>query len=403
MTTSCPRISHALSPLAQRIAAGVAALALSACASEDGREETTGGAATSVATTATSTTGTSLTGSTSGSTASGSGSATTTDDGSSTSATDSSGGSSTTADPSGSTTATGSTSSTTSNTGSSTTEPGSTGSTTIRLDLGIPGTDSGTATDGTSNVCRKVDVVFAIDASGSMQGVVQDLQVAVNSWVQSLLNEVGEGGIDDFHLAVIDGCDQSPFFHDTNETSGSCGFSTGRNYMISSSANLGTEFTCVSNTRDSNWMGQPDTCSGDNDDENMATAASKAVSFPAATTENAGFLRDDAVLVVVAVTNEDEGSAGGFGTDTQEVYDRLIAAKNDPNNVVFIGIGGKPSLGLCFAYGETTVAARKLEELTGRFGDRGLFYNLCNENLADALDQALGLIDSACDEFVPPG
>jgi hypothetical protein len=89
-----------------------------------------------------------------------------------------------------------------------------------KLDVGVM------ASTGELAPCLKVDVILAVDASSSMDGVIQDLQDSFNGWVGSLLANVGEGGIEDFQLAVIDGCDLSPFFHDTNDNSGACNFST---------------------------------------------------------------------------------------------------------------------------------------------------------------------------------
>jgi hypothetical protein len=265
-----------------------------------------------------------------------------------------------------------------------------------KLDVGAMGTT------GAQEPCRKVDVILAVDASSSMEGVIEDLQGTFNGWVGDLLTEVGDDGIEDFQLAVIDGCDESPYFHDTNDSTGACNFSTGANFMVSDSAALGAEFTCVSDTRSSSYMAMPDACDGDNDDEDMAAAAAAAVTFPAESTQNTGFLRDDAVLFVVAITNEDEG---GFpsGANPQMIHDALVNAKGgEVNNVVFLGVG---AASVCFAYGEFTVAAAQLEALAGLFeaDSRGVFYDLCQENLVGAFDEAIQLVDSACDDFVPEG
>jgi hypothetical protein len=264
------------------------------------------------------------------------------------------------------------------------------------FDVGVGGTT------GELAPCLKVDVILAVDSSSSMDGVIEDLQASFNGWVGSLLANVGDGGIEDFQLAVIDGCDVSPYFHDTHDANGACAFSTGANYMVSSSPTLGAEFTCVSDTQVSNYGAIADACSGDEDDENMAGAAAAAVTFPAVMNENAGFLRDDAVLFVVAVTNEDEGGSPSF-INPQALHDALVAAKGgEVNNVVFLGIAGSE---LCLAYGEFTVPAPQMEALAGLFAadGRGLFYDLCTQNVAPAFDMAIDLVDSACDNFVPEG
>lgn len=249
--------------------------------------------------------------------------------------------------------------------------------------------------------CLKVDVILAVDASSSMDGVIEDLQGSFNGWVGSLLQDVGDGGIEDFQLAVIDGCDLSPYYHDTNDNSGACNFSTGGNYMVSSSPTLGAEFTCVSDTQTSNHS-TPDACTGDEDDESPAQAAADAVTFPASTGENVGFLRDDAILFVVAVTNEDEGGSPSF-INAQALHDQLVQAKGgEPNNVVFLGIAGSE---ICLAYGAFTTPAPQMEATASLFAadGRGVFYDLCTQNIAPAFDQAIALVDTACDNFVPEG
>jgi hypothetical protein len=266
-----------------------------------------------------------------------------------------------------------------------------------KLDVGVMET-----TGAQQEPCRKVDVILAVDASSSMEGVIEDLQGTFNGWVGDLLMNVGDGGIDDFQLAVIDGCDESPYFHDTNSGTGACNFSTGANFMVSDSPALGAEFTCVSDTRSSDYGATPDACDGDNDDEDMAGAAAAAVTFPAESTENAGFLRPDAVLFVVAITNEDEG---GFpsAANPQMIHDALVNAKGgEVNNVVFLGVGADS---VCFVYGEFAAAATQLQALSGLFeaDGRGVFYDLCSGNLIGAFDEAISLVDSACDDFVPEG
>jgi hypothetical protein len=265
-----------------------------------------------------------------------------------------------------------------------------------KLDVNVVGTT------GEQEPCRKVDVILAVDASSSMDGVIEDLQSTFNGWVGDLLNEVGDGGIEDFQLAVIDGCAASPYFHDTHEVDGACNFSTGANFMVSDSATLGAEFTCVSDVRNSNYMATADDCSGDEDDEDMGAAAAAAITFPAESTQNAGFLRDDAVLFVVVITNEDEGGVPS-SANVQMIHDALVNAKGgEVNNVVFLGVGAE---GVCFAYGEFAAPATRLEDLAGLFAadGRGVFYDLCQENLVNAFGEAIELVDSACDEFVPEG
>ena len=248
--------------------------------------------------------------------------------------------------------------------------------------------------------CRKVDVILAVDNSGSMQEEIAALQGPVfNSLPQQLL-AVGNG-LDDFQLAVIDACPKPPYFHDTGK-GGACNYSTGSNYMISESQNLKGEFECVMNLSAQGYMGIANSCedSGDNkdDDEQPALSAAKAVSPPAVGAQNGGFLRDDAVLFVVAITDEDEEGLEG---SPQEIAQRFIDAKSgDINDVVFLGIGGKS---ICNGPYGSALNATILGSVAQIFENagRGLHWDLCAGDLPSAFAAGIALVDGACKDFIP--
>jgi hypothetical protein len=141
-------------------------------------------------------------------------------------------------------------------------------------------------------------------------------------------------------------------------------------------------------------------CSGDNDDEQPANTAADAVSEPARSNQNAGFVRDDAVLFVVAITDEDEQPVPD--QSAQEIMDKIVAAKGTVNNVVFLGIGGGSD---CEGPYGSAEDADRLREVSMLFAaaNRGVFWDLCQGNLEMAFQAALEVVDSACIEFDPPG
>lgn len=265
----------------------------------------------------------------------------------------------------------------------------------LKFDVGPGGSSS---TGGPADAgCKRVDVVLSIDNSSSMQEEIAALAGPVfDSFPQALL-DVGNG-LDDFQLAVIDACNNPPYLHDTG-AGGACNYSTGANYMSSASPTLLDEYHCVTELTQTGYMGMPDQCSGDNDDEQPANTAADAVSPPAAA-ENAGFVRADAVLFVVAITDEDEQPVPD--QSAQEIMDKLVAAKGTVDNVVFLGIGG--GSGCEGPYGSADDAVR-LREVATLFqaADRGLFWDLCQGDLEMAFQAALAVVDSACIEFDPPG
>ncbi len=271
---------------------------------------------------------------------------------------------------------------------------------TERFDVG-GGETTGTTDNPGGEACKKVDVILAVDNSGSMQEEIDVLRGPVFDSLPQQLLDVGNG-IDDFHLAVIDACPKPAHYHDHGQ-GGACDYSTGKNFMSSNSQDLTAEFQCVTDLSTSGYMNMPDTCedSGDlkDDDEQPALTASDSVNPANVGAANADFLRGDAVLFVVAITDEDEEL---LGTDVDAIAQQIIAAKGDIKRVVFLGIAGASD---CMGEYGGAIPANNLQEITGIFtaADRGLFWDLCQGDLEGAFAAGIEVLDSACDEFVPPG
>lgn len=102
---------------------------------------------------------------------------------------------------------------------------------------------------------------------------------------------------------------------------------------------------------------------------------------------NESFLRSDAVLVVIAITDEDEQPTPD--NTAKQVYDRLVSVKGgDVKRMVFLGIGGASK---CSGVYGSAIEARKLKEITALFeaADRGVCWDLCGGKLEDGLAKAL--------------
>jgi hypothetical protein len=141
-------------------------------------------------------------------------------------------------------------------------------------------------------------------------------------------------------------------------------------------------------------------CSGSSDDEQPASAAAASLEPPWLDGPNSGFSREDALLVVVAITDEDEQPTGSAST-AQQVYDRLVAAKGgDVRRIVFLGIGGGSD---CEGVYGSADHAFKLIEITDLFiaQGRGVWWDLCAGRLEDGLEEAFAVIDTACNELPP--
>lgn len=260
----------------------------------------------------------------------------------------------------------------------------------------FPSTSFGETTFG-DETCRKVDVIFAIDNSGSMAEEIAALTGPVFDSFPAALLDVGNG-IDDFHLAVMDACPNPAYYHNYG-AGGACNFSTGANYMVSTSSALTTEYACVTQLTLDGYNGEADLCNTDNDeDEQPARAASSSLAPDPVAGANAGFLRSDALLLVVAITDEDEELFGGYTVD--QVTQQIIDAKGTIDEVIFLGIAGATD---CEGPYGGALAAPNMQAIAAPFvaAQRGLFWDLCQGDLETAFQQAIAIVDGVCNEVVP--
>ena len=115
---------------------------------------------------------------------------------------------------------------------------------------------------------------------------------------------------------------------------------------------------------------------------------------------NAGFLRDDALLVVAIIDNTlDEQSL----SSAYSQYDKVIAAKKDPNAVVMLAITGFPpkegeplNPNCIYDYNDHQAWRTLLEMFPYHL--RG---DACADSYVSFFDGAVSMIDEACGSFVP--
>lgn len=272
----------------------------------------------------------------------------------------------------------------------------------------------GSAADG----CKRVDLVISLDNSGSMQEEKEAMVDTVFPAMASRLLEIG-GGLEDYRVGIFDACPSPARFHTCDASGDDCGFSSGASWMSSASPDLAGEFSCAADIPSEDANPCPPSsefeCVGDSrdDDEQPALAAVASLEAPesAAGGFNEGFRREDALLVAIAITDEDEQLCGldcDSGSDNQtldpaDLYDRYVAAVGgDVKRMVFLGVGGGSGGCSQGAYGGAQDASA-LRELTDRFvaEDRGIYWDLCQGSLEDGLDEAMQIIEEACDELPP--
>ncbi len=258
--------------------------------------------------------------------------------------------------------------------------------------------------------CDHVDLLFAIDASFSMQEEITALSGTVFPELARRLEELGQGSLQDFRIGVIDACPNPATLHtvsndrDAEDNPIDCAFESGQPWMDSTSSNLENEFGCVTNMYTDDFETvclDPKTTPGgvSDQDERPAYAAWSALTDPNASGANAGFLRDNALLVVVAITDEDEELGLDLPdqtNDPQVIFDNLVSIKGDVKDMVFLGIGGQ---GGCEEgeYG-TALDAFNLKSVTDMFiaEDRGVYWDLCSGRLEDGITEAMNVISKGC-------
>lgn len=272
--------------------------------------------------------------------------------------------------------------------------------------------DNDPCDDTSDAACKHLDVVIAVDASSSMDEEMAAMQDEIfggpNGFANALLDI--SGGVEDYRVGTHSACPSPPVFSTTGEPDGpndqdngtiNCDFASGKSWIEGDQSRdadeVISEFECVGRIdrveNPTNGVTAGD-CDGDSDDEQPASAAIAALAPDA----NPGFLRNDAVLVVVALTDEDEQPDDG--ASAAELYDALVARKGNVNNMVFLGIGGGSS---CSGVYGTADDAQKLHNLTNLFIDqeRGVWHDLCVGRLGDGLSAAIDVIENACDDFNP--
>ncbi len=296
--------------------------------------------------------------------------------------------------------------------------------------------------DGTPVGCQgKIDLLFVISRSGLMESRQAQLVKAFPKFIETI-----EAKFDDFdyHIMVIDGDDEWGSYHCTNDcpvldckigdkcceintvppeefgkpccgvpeaypcgyldvlpdcelTMGAgtlfpagdhasnklCPIDGGRRYMVKGQTDLEGTFACVGKVG-INGRGQLG--------EALTAAMQKSINDPGGC--NAGFLRNDALLMVTFIqTNPDEGGGGldseGYAQDWAKAV--LDAKHGDPESVVM----------LTFAYPNWDVWD-EIYKLVKMFP-----YNKVDDTGSDdygtAFAEAASLVETACAGYVAPG
>lgn len=277
--------------------------------------------------------------------------------------------------------------------------------------------DVGMGGDGGPSVaagCDKVDLLFVIDNSESMVDEQDNLIAAVPGFVEAI-EDLDD--IEGYHVGIVstDAYARQPeecrrvgaLITQTggaNSSGAACGPWTEGRFMTEQD-DIGDGFRCAA------AIGT----AGDGN-ERPIDATLTAVS-PLLNQEDAcndGFIRPDALLVVVIITDEEDDHemlgpleiAGSEG-DPDEWFERLVDLKGGvEQNVAVLALLGHEKPNACpdFQWDQFNGAeiANRLIEFTQMF-PAGAYGDVCASNYDQFFSDAVGQVQTACDNFIPQG
>ncbi len=260
-----------------------------------------------------------------------------------------------------------------------------------------------------AQACDKMDIVFVIDDSGSMELEQANLALNFPKFIE-VLDMVGNL---DYRVAVTTtGRDYAwtttsplgPLPMDQNGNNGAlmqrCDMT--RPWVESTDATRKATFACAAEV----GVGGPSK-------EMPLGVVKQAFGDRVTDGTNSGFLRDDALLAIVVLTDEDDCSyeqsvSLGFtdnlcDSDMEPVstyVSFLDGVKGDRGRwavAVIAGLGP----GSCSSDFGTAAEATRLKDFVSQTGANGVTSSICDGDLAPALAAALDTFDTACQSFPP--
>ncbi|MBL8624785.1 MAG: hypothetical protein JNK64_25985 [Myxococcales bacterium] len=282
------------------------------------------------------------------------------------------------------------------------------------------GFDNDSNTPPVTEECRKMDLIFVIDDSGSMQE--EQTNLASNfPMFASLLNSytISTGETLDYRAAItttgitanitiqppmVPGFPpfppiQQPQTGLDGKFKQSCGMT--RPWLERTDPNMATTFACNANV----GTGGP-----------AIEMPLRASQLAATLATNPGFLREDALLGIVILTDEDDCSRtsttfttagdncatnGDTGLEMpSEIIATLDQVKGERGRWAAAIIAGQTSCSSSFGMAEEGIRLKQFQQAAGT---NVIYGDICAGNLAPALQQALESFQAACENFPPIG
>ena len=288
-----------------------------------------------------------------------------------------------------------------------------------RADAGDPGGDGGG--DPVDDSCRRMDILFVIDDSISMAQEQRNLVENFPGFIRVLdAYRTSAGTPLDYHVAVTTtgrtydkflrsgGMDYPNGHADGADGALQQGCGMNRRWLERTDPDVSGTFACIAEV----GIGGPT-------DEMPLATTRLALSEPA----NAGFVREDALLAIVVLTDEDDCSTSGTrftvdgsipaGTGGACIPGRpvelspiadtlgfLDGLKGDPGRWALAVIAGPGPTACSSSFGDAQPATRLLD-LVARKQPNASFSSVCEGDLTRGLADAIATFDRACQTFPP--
>ncbi len=273
--------------------------------------------------------------------------------------------------------------------------------------------------------CERMDILFVIDDSISMAQEQSNLVANFPGFIQVLDDYRVDGDrLLDYRVAVTTTGRTYDKFLRTSGQDFPNGSATGadgalamdcgmmRPWLERTDPDVPGTFSCIAEV----GIGGPT-------DEMPLACTELALSDRIADGTNAGFLREDALLAIVVLTDEDDCSTTGetFTTDANvppapdgactpgrpveltdvgDTISFLDELKGNPGRWALAAIAG-PGPETCSSSFGDAIPAHRLLDLVDRKQPRASFSSLCQGDLTGALADALATFDEACQSFPP--
>ncbi len=283
------------------------------------------------------------------------------------------------------------------------------------------GTGPGDGTGGEMG-CKKVDLLFVVDDSASMYEEQNKLTAAFPDFMATIDQELVQEKDIDYHVGVVSaemaGSGMCILFmcadgfrgrlnHKEDRLSCKADEPPGRWIEVGPVDQVSAQFKCIASMEGQDFQEMPL--------EGMRAALTDRITDQEG--YNKGFLREDALLVIAILTDEDDQSVWkvpemwnlipgpGPKAPVKDYWDAMVDLKGgDPNRVVVMAISGAKDQD-CKDNNDEVLAAKapRVHEFLEYAAPNSYWTDICGNDYVQPLQDALDVIQASCENFIPPG